>query len=141
MKGELEKQTKVLRKVLEDKEKEIVNTKDQLCLAKEEVIQEYRDSDALLAELRNSFADGFDNCFRQMKVSYPDLDLSHISIDPQAKTPAQPIHSESTNELFNDDTITDPQGEEETVLVAQTSAVGDNARLVEGDEKTKYGEN
>ena len=36
--GELERQTKLLRKVLADKEKEINKAKDQLCQVKEEVI-------------------------------------------------------------------------------------------------------
>ena len=47
--GEQERQTELLRKVLADKEKEINEAKDQLHQAKEEVIREYHDSDALLA--------------------------------------------------------------------------------------------
>lgn len=82
LRGELEKQTEVLRKVLEDKEKEITDSKDQLWWAKEDAIQEYCDFDALLAELGSSFDDGFDDFFLQVKSSYLDLDLSHISIDP-----------------------------------------------------------
>lgn len=84
LRGELEKQTEVLRKVLEDKEKEITDSKDQLWWAKEDAIQEYRDFDALLVELGSSFDDGFDDFFLQVESSYLDLDLSHISIDPQA---------------------------------------------------------
>ena len=53
---ELEKQMELLRKVLEDKEKEIADTKNQLRQAKEEAIREYRDSDAFLTERRESFA-------------------------------------------------------------------------------------
>ena len=79
--GKLEKQTKVLKQVLKDKEKEIKTIKDQLYQAKEDVILEYRDSDALLVKLGGSFMDGFDNYFRQVKVYFPDLDLSHVSID------------------------------------------------------------
>ena len=76
----------MLKQVLEDKEKEIKTAKDQLCQAKEDAIREYRDSDALLAKLGGSFADNFDDCFRQVKASFPDLDLSYISIDAQAQT-------------------------------------------------------
>lgn len=126
MRGELEKQTEVLKKVLENKEKKITDTKDQLRRAKEDAIQEYRDSDALLAELGSSFADGFDNCLRQVKSSYLDLDLNHISIDSQAQMSAQPIYSESTNELFNDDTVVDPWGEEGLSPVAQKTLVDDS---------------
>ena len=78
---ELEKQTEVLKKVLKDKDKEIVDAKDHLCQAKEEAIREYHDSNALLAELGSSFADNFDDCFHQVKASFPDLDLSHVSIN------------------------------------------------------------
>ena len=79
--GKLEKQTKVLKQVLKDKEKEIKTIKDQLCQAKEDVIREYRDSDALLVKLGGSFTNGFNDDFLQVKVYFPDLDLSHVSID------------------------------------------------------------
>ena len=49
--------TKELKLVLEDKE-------NDLRLAKERAVQEYRDSDALLSELRVSYNDGFDECIR-----------------------------------------------------------------------------
>ena len=48
----------------------------------------YDDFDALLNELSGSFVDGFDDCFCQVKASFPDLDLSYISIEAQAQTPA-----------------------------------------------------
>ena len=70
-----------LRQVLEDKEKEICDTKDQLRQAKEEAIREYRDFDALLVELRGSFVEVFDNTLWQVIASYPDLDVSHVNID------------------------------------------------------------
>lgn len=123
------------------KREEISATKDQLRQAKEGAIQEYCDSEALLAECGSLFVDGFDDCFHQVKASYPDLDLSHVSIDTQAQTPAQPVYSTSTNELFNDDTVIDPQGEEETAPVALTSPVGGDTCPVEGDQKSKDGEN
>ena len=70
---ELEEHMETLRKVLEDKEKEI---KDQLHQAKEAAIREYRDSDDLLEELGTSYADGFDDAVRQAKKASPDLDFS-----------------------------------------------------------------
>ena len=69
---------------------------------------EYRDSDALLKEIVGSFFDGFDNCFHQVKASFLDLDLSHISIEAQAQTLAHPVYSEGINELFVDDSTPDP---------------------------------
>ena len=44
VRGELEKQTELLRQDLEDKEKEIKDAKDQLLQAKEVAIRKYRDS-------------------------------------------------------------------------------------------------
>lgn len=82
--GELEKQTKLLRQVLKDKEKEINDAKDKLGQAKDKAIREYCDSKALLAELGGSFAKGFNDCLCQVKTSYLDLDLSHVTIDAQA---------------------------------------------------------
>ena len=70
---------------------------------KKEAICEYRDSNALLAELGGSFAEGFDDCLCQVKASHPNLDLSNISINALALTSVQPVLSESTDELFADD--------------------------------------
>ena len=69
---------------------------------------EYRDSDALLKEIVGSFFDGFDNCFHQVKASFLDLDLSHISIEAQARTPTHPVYSKGIDELFANDSIPDP---------------------------------
>ena len=76
----------MLKKVLADKEKEITEAKDWLCQAKDEAIREYRDSDALLAELGGSFAEGFSDCLHQVKTSYLNLDLFNINIDAPAQT-------------------------------------------------------
>ena len=54
---EYQKMTEELKTVLEDKENE-------LRLAKEKAVQEYRDSDALLTELGVSYNDGFDDALR-----------------------------------------------------------------------------
>ena len=99
----------LLKKVLANKKKEITKAKDQLCQVKEEARREYRDSDALLADLGGSFAEGFDNCLCQVKASHPDLDLSDINIDAPAQTLVQPVHSESTDELFTDDVPSDEE--------------------------------
>ena len=71
---EYQKTTEELKIVLEDKENE-------LRLAKEKAIQEYRDSDALLSELGVSYNDGFDDALRQAKALYPKLDFSAVNIN------------------------------------------------------------
>ena len=75
--------TEALKKVLKDKEDEISQSKKQLHLAKEDATKEYRDFGALLAKLSCSFVDGFNDYLRQVKASFLNLDLSHITIDAE----------------------------------------------------------
>ena len=63
-----------LKAVLEDKE-------DELRLAKEKAVQEYRDSDTLLTELGTSDTDGFEDALRQAKALYPKFDFSAVDIN------------------------------------------------------------
>ena len=86
-------QVEALKKILKDKEAEISEAKHHLHQAKEDVVQKYRDSNALLKELGGSFADSFDDYFCKVKASFFDLDLSHVSIDAQAQTLASPSTS------------------------------------------------
>lgn len=95
-------------------EKTEAELEKQLSRAKEDVIQDYCDSNVLVKELDGSFTDGFDDCFCQVKTSFWDLDLSHISIDTQAQIPARLVDSEGTDKLFADDSALDPQGDRET---------------------------
>ena len=69
------------KKILEDKDKEIQDLKDQLHQAKEVAICEYRNSDALLFELGDTFLEGFDDALCQVKKAYPDLDVSNIKVE------------------------------------------------------------
>ena len=90
---EYQKMTEELKAVLEDKE-------DELRLAKEKAVQEYRDSDALLTELGVSYNDGFDDALRQAKALYPKLDFSAVNINVAEAMSIQPDASNDTNELF-----------------------------------------
>ena len=101
--------------MLKDKEDEIFQSKKLLHRAKEDAIKEYCDFDALLAELVGSFTDGFDDCLCQVKASFPDLDLSHITIDAEGQTPACSIESEGTDDLFIDDVNLNPQVDGEAI--------------------------
>ena len=131
---ESQSQVEALKEILKDKEREISEAKCQLYQAKEDAVREYRNSDALLKELGGSFANGFDNCFHQVRASFPELDLSHVSIDAQAQTPAQPIYSEGTNKLFVDETNPNPQGDGDATQVDQEKFVEDITRHLEGDQ-------
>jgi len=90
---EYQKMTEELKIVLEDKE-------NDLRLAKERAIQEYRDSDALLSELGVSYNDGFNDALRQAKALYPKLDFLAVNINVAEATSVQPDASDDTAELF-----------------------------------------
>ena len=90
---EYHRMTEELKTVLEDKENE-------LRLAKEKAVQEYRDSDALLTELGTSYNDGFDDALCQAKALYPKLDFSAININVAEAMSVQPDASDDTAELF-----------------------------------------
>ena len=90
---EYQRMTEELKTVLEDKENE-------LCLAKEKAVQEYRDSDAFLTELGTSYNDGFDDALRQAKALYPKFDFSAVNINIVEGMSVQPDASDDTAELF-----------------------------------------
>lgn len=64
--------------------------------------------------------------------------MSHILIDAQAQTPAQPVYSESIDELFANYTTIDLLGDGETVPHEdQAKSTGEEARSLEGDKTTE----
>ena len=90
---EYQRMTEELKTVLEDKE-------DELRLAKEKAVQEYRDSDALLTELGTSYNDGFDDALRQAKALYPKFDFSAVNINIAEGISVQPDAFDDTADLF-----------------------------------------
>ena len=130
---ESEAQVKALNKILKDKQAEISEAKSQLRHAKDVAIREQRDFNDLLRELDSSFAYGFDDCLRQVKASFPNLDLSHVNIDTQPQTPAQPVSSLGTEDLFIDNLVLGTLGDGETPPVNQAKPASDKARPQEED--------
>ena len=90
---EFHRMTEELKAVLKDKE-------DELRLAKEKAVQEYRDSDALLTELGTSYTDGFEDALRQAKALYPKFDFSVVDINVAEGMSVQPVASDDTADLF-----------------------------------------
>ena len=119
---EYQKMTEELKKVLEDK-------KNDLRQAKERAVQEYRDSDALLSELKVSYNDGFDDALRQAKALYPKLDFSSVNITIADATSVHPDLSDDTNELFAEEVpisvAPEIQTEEEKAREAKDSTAPD----------------
>ena len=99
---ELEQSTEEVKKTLEGKKKETQDLKDWLHQAKEVAIREYHNSDALLLELGDSFLQGFNNALRQVKMAYPNLDISNIKVEDQAQTSVMFVASDNTDDLFNE---------------------------------------
>ena len=93
---EYHKMTEELKKVLEDKEIDLLH-------AKERAILEYRDSDALLSELGVLYNNGFDDALRQAMALYPKLDFSSVNITVAEATSVHPGQSDDTNELFGEE--------------------------------------
>ena len=60
--------------------------------------------------------DGFNNCLHQVKASFPDLDLSQISINDVAQTLVRSVDPKGTDKLFMNDPIPDAQGDGEAAL-------------------------
>ena len=100
MRKELEQKTNEARKAMEIKDNEVQDLQVKLRQAKEVAIQEYCDSDALLAELGDPFLQGFDDALCQVKKAYPTLDVSMINVDDQAQMSVMPVASENTDDLF-----------------------------------------
>ena len=65
-----------------------------------------------MAELGGSFAEGFNDALHQVKTSYPELDVSHVSIEAPNQTSVQPVLSESTKDLFANDAPGDLRDDE-----------------------------
>ena len=95
---------------MEVKEKEIQDLKEKLRQAKEVVVRQYHDSDALLTELGDSLLQGFDDTLRQVKKAYPKLDVSMIVVEDQGQTSALPVASENTDDLFAEEAAQGDEG-------------------------------
>ena len=109
VRDELQRTVEELKAVLEDKE-------DELRLAREKAVQEYRDSDALLTELGSSYTDGFEDALRQAKALYPKFDFSAVDINVAEGMSVQPDASDDTADLFAEEkpvsVAPEPQAEE-----------------------------
>lgn len=119
---EYQKMTEELKKALEDKE-------DDVRQAKEKVVQEYRDSDALISELGVCYNDGFDDALCQAKALYPKLDFSSVNITVAEATFVHPDLSDDTNELFAEEVpgsvVPEIQPEEEKTCAAKDPIILD----------------
>ena len=99
----LERVTEEAKKTLESKDKEIEELKNEVRQTKDVAVRDYRDSDALITKLGDSFHQGFVDAIRQVKQAYSDLDVSKFKVEDPAQTFVIPAASEDTDDLFTDD--------------------------------------
>ena len=88
----------------------------QVLQAKEDGKTEFHNSNGFLYELSNCYADSFNECLRYVKALFPNLDISQISIDTVAQTPAKSVKPEGIDELFEANPTPDAQGDKEATL-------------------------
>ena len=62
------------------------------------------------------------------------MDLSHITIDAEGQTPASPIESEGTDELFTNDNNPDPQVDRQAIHADQEKSVEEVIHQLEVDQ-------
>ena len=123
---ELEILADKLRKVLQDKEGEISKLREQIRRAKEDEMTEFHNSDGFLTQLSDCYENSFQECLRQVKALYPNLDVSQVSLDNVAQTPARTVDHEGTDEILEADPIPNVQGDGEAPHEdEQVKSVGD----------------
>ena len=119
---EYQKMTGEFKKTLEDIENDVRQ-------ARKKVVQEYRDSDALISELGVYYNDGFNDALHQAKALYPKLDFSSVNITVTEATSIHPDLSNDTNELFAEEVpssvIPEIQPEEEKTCAAKDPVIPD----------------
>lgn len=103
----MKNQVEALKKVLKDKEREISSLREKVRQAKVGEETELRSSDGFLAELGGCYADKFNECLHQFKALFPNLDVSRVSLNNVAQTPARSIEFEGTDKLFSADPTPD----------------------------------
>ncbi|XP_050245970.1 uncharacterized protein LOC126693969 [Quercus robur] len=133
----LEQMTEEAKKALESKDKEIAELKNEVRQAKDVAVREYRDSDALITELGDSFHQGFMDSLHQVKQAYPDVDASKFKVEDPVQSSVVPVASEDTDDLFDvDDAVGDgasapakvDQAEPDTETVPQPVNNADKAQ-------------
>ena len=88
----------MLKKVHKDKEREISLLRKQVCQAKKDEETEFRNSEISLLSLAAAMLMASSG-----QCLFLDLDMSQVSLDDVAQTPAKSIKFKGTNELFEDD--------------------------------------
>ena len=88
----------------------------QVEAAKVDVVKEFKDSQAFVDSCTEYYGVGFEDCLKQVKSNYPDLDLAKVSMDaPLPSTPTSDAVPKETDNSTESDQTTQDNG----VILAQ----------------------
>ena len=107
MKEKLEEEGRQRKKDLEAKEtakKELATLLGQVEMTKANAVKEFNDLQAFIDSFTEYYGVGFEDCLKQVKSNYLDLDLAMVSMDaPLPTTPAGDVVPEETNDSTKSD--------------------------------------
>ena len=102
---------------------------EQMEKAKVDTMAKFRASQSFINACAIYYADGFENCLKQVGSIYPDLDLSKVSIDDLLLT--TPGASDTVDKEFDDSTYTEERIPiDDGVVIAQPVPEGHIATSV-----------
>ena len=97
-------------------EKELTALLWQVEMAKVDVVTEFKASQPFIDSCVVYYGDGFEDCLKQVKFFYLNLDLSKATMDdPLPSTPA----SDTIFEESNDSTVSEPDLKDDSVVLTQ----------------------
>ena len=107
LKEKLEEEGRQRKKDLEAKEtaeKELATLLGQVEMTKANAVKEFNDLQAFIDSFTEYYGVGFEDCLKQVKSNYLDLDLAKVLMDaPLPTTPAGDVVPEETNDSTKSD--------------------------------------
>ena len=119
LKEKLEEEGRQRKKDLEAKEmaeKELATLLGQVETAKTDAVKEFKDSQAFVDSCAEYYGVGFEDCLKQVKSNYPDLDLAKVSMD--APMPTTPVGN-AVPEETDDSTVSNQDTQDDIIILAQ----------------------
>jgi len=84
--------------------------------AKVDAVKEFKDSQAFIDSCTEYYGVGFEDCLKQVKSNYPNLDLAKVSMDALLPTT---LACDAVPEETDDSTESDQDTQDDSVILAQ----------------------
>lgn len=97
-------------------------------MARVDAIAEVKASQAFIDACAVYYGDGFEDCLKQVRSIYPNLDLSKVTMDNPL--PMTPIDGSTVSEEFRDSTHTEQGSKDDSGVLAQPAQEGPITTLV-----------